>query len=360
MAKLRVGLIFGGRSVEHEISLISATSILAALDPSRYEVTLIAVDHDGQWHLGDPSLPLDAAMQGENICLPVNPGGSTLVSAGALTQEPGRDLDVIFPIIHGRGGEDGALQGLLELADIAYVGSGVLGSSIQMDKEVTKRLLQAAGLPVTPWVCIRGESLKRVGNIANEVFAALETPLFVKPANQGSSVGNSRVDNPEELVAAVLEAARFDTKVLVERAIEAREIEVAVLGNDPIEASVPGEIRTGRSFYDYKAKYLDKNTELLVPAPLDASQVAEVQKLAVAATQILEGIGFARIDFLLDKASGEFFINEVNSIPGFTEGSMFPLLWQESGLGYAALLDRMIELALERHQSRSALETRYQ
>jgi D-alanine-D-alanine ligase len=207
---------------------------------------------------------------------------------------------------------------------------------------------------------MRGESLTRADTIAEEILEALELPLFVKPANQGSSVGISRVDDRADLVTAVLYAARYDTKVLVERAIDAREIEVALLGNDSIEASVPGEICTRRGFYDYHAKYLDKNTELLVPAPLDPEQVAEVKRLAVGATRALEGAGLARVDFLLDRNSGEFFINEVNSIPGFTEHSMFPLLWQASGLSYPALLDRLIELALEGHRARSALETRYQ
>ncbi len=365
MAKLQIALVFGGRSVEHEVSLVSATSILGALDPNRYDVSLVAVDPEGRWRLGDPALPrtlatLKAAVRGAEVDLPVAPGQATLIHVGSGTRKSGPKLDVIFPVIHGRGGEDGSLQGLLELTGIPYVGSGVLGSAIQMDKDITKRLLRAAGLPVTPSVCVRASQLGDRATAVDRSIDELGLPLFVKPANQGSSVGISKVERRADLMPALLDAARYDTKILVERAIDAREIEVALLGNDPIEASIPGEIRTRHAFYDYDAKYVDKDTELLIPAPIDDAVAKKMRRLAVEAVVTLEGSGLARVDFLLDRNSGEIYINEVNSIPGFTQGSMYPLLWQASGISYPALLDRLIELALERHKITAALETRYE
>jgi D-alanine-D-alanine ligase len=360
MEKLRVGLIFGGRSVEHEVSIASATSIQRALDPARYEVTLVAIDHDGRWHRGSPALPPEASVRGELVNLPAAPGSHALVPAASGGRGPTSDLDVIFPIVHGRGGEDGALQGLLELAGIPYVGSGVLGSALQMDKEVSKRLLRAGGVPVAPWVLVREVELRRAPRAAAErALREIQAPLFVKPANQGSSVGISRVNDPTLLEAALVEAVRFDTKILVEPAIDAREIEVSLLGNDRLEASLPGEIRTRHEFYDYEAKYVDEDTELVIPADLDEPQIRTAQRLAIRAGEILECEGLGRVDFLMDRATGEFFVNEVNSLPGFTEVSMYPKLWEASGLPYPALLDRLIELALDRHRVRSRLETVY-
>ncbi len=360
MKKLRIGLLFGGRSVEHAVSITSATLILGALDPARYEISRVAIDQDGHWHLGAPALALDATVKGEEVTLPAIPGEHTLVSTSTRGVERAVNLDVVFPIIHGRGGEDGSLQGLLELAGVPYVGSGVLGSALQMDKDIAKRLLRAAGLPVVPWVLVRRTELEREpGPVAERAESELGLPLFVKPANLGSSVGISRVDAADELLPALHEAAQYDDKILVERGIDARDIEVAVLGNDPIEASIPGEIRTGRVFYDYDAKYADGETELLVPAPLTPAQTRELQRLAREAFRALEGSGMGRVDFLLDRSNGEIFVNEVNSLPGFTEGSMFPRLWQASGVSYPALLDRLIELALERHREKSKHETRY-
>jgi D-alanine-D-alanine ligase len=360
MTKVRVGLLFGGRSVEHEVSLASATSIHRALDPTRYDVKLIAVDRDGHWHLGTPELPPEASVRGAEVSLPAAPGERTLVKAAGGSLEPAAQLDVVFPIIHGRGGEDGSLQGLLELAGVPYVGSGVLGSALQMDKETAKRLLAAAGLPVLPWVLVRKMDLERRPEAeAARALREIGLPLFVKPANQGSSVGITRVREARQLLPALREAARYDTKILCERAVDAREIEVALLGSDPIEASVPGEIRTRREFYDYEAKYVDEDTELLVPAPLDEEASEEVRALAVRAMQVLEGEGLGRVDFLLERESGRFFVNELNSLPGFTDVSMFPRLWEASGLPYPALLDRLIELAFERHRQRAELETVY-
>jgi D-alanine-D-alanine ligase len=360
MERRRVGLLFGGRSVEHEVSLVSAASILKVLDPDAYDVTLIAVAPDGSWHLGAPALPPEAALEGEEVTLPATPGGSTLVAASRRNQGPVADLDVIFPVIHGCGGEDGALQGLLEMAGVPYVGSGVLGSALQMDKEVSKRLLAAGGVPVVPWILVRSAELAQAAEaLVDRAVAELGLPLFVKPANLGSSVGISRVAEAGELLPALREAARYDSKILVERGVDGREIEVALLGNDPIEASLPGEIRTNHAFYDYEAKYADESTELLVPAPLSEEQTQRVRQLATLAMQILEGAGLGRVDFLLERDTGSFFVNEVNSLPGFTEGSMYPRLWEASGLPYPALIDRLIELALARHRERSDLESVY-
>ena len=362
MAKLRVGLLFGGRSVEHEVSIASATSILGALDPARYDVRLIAVDSEGRWHLASPSLPPEASVEGTEVNLPAIPGIGAVIPTGAKDRKVAGEIDVVFPIIHGRGGEDGALQGLLELADLPYVGSGVLGSAVQMDKDVAKRLLEAAGLPVVPWRTFRGPDLgpQRRKDSAEIAAQALGLPVFVKPANSGSSVGTTKAGNVGEIIGALVEAARYDTKVLVERAVDAREIEVAVLGNDDPQASVPGEIRISHDFYDYAAKYADdQGTDLVIPAPLSTSESERIRGLALEAFRVLDAVGMARVDFLLDRASGEIFINELNSLPGFTEGSMFPRLWEASGLAYPALVDRLLELALERHQERSTLETTY-
>jgi D-alanine-D-alanine ligase len=358
MSKLRVGLLFGGRSVEHEVSVASASSIFRALDPSRYDVVLVAIDQDGRWHLAPPALPPAAGMQGQEVGLPAVPGERALVSASGEAAVSG--LDVVFPIVHGRGGEDGSLQGLLELAEVPYVGSGVLGSSVQMDKEVSKRLLAEAGLPVLPFLCVRHAELARdPGGCARRVLDALSLPVFVKPANLGSSVGIHRVASEAELLPALRDAIRYDTKLLVERGIAARDIEVALLGNDDVEASIPGEIRTNRDFYDYEAKYVDEATELLVPAPVSEELVQELREAAIVAFRALEGRGLGRVDFLVDRKSDAIFVNEVNSLPGFTDVSMYPRLWEASGLPYPALLDRLIELALESHRTRSALETQY-
>ena len=360
MAKLNVGLLFGGRSVEHEVSVTSATSIFDALDPARYRVSLIAVDSEGRWHLGAPDRPPASALDGPEVLLGATPNGGCLLPVGSDPLPDNSSLDVVLPIVHGHGGEDGSLQGLLELAEIPYVGSGVLSSSIQMDKDVSKRLLAAADLPVVPWRVLRcAERVSEPARPSQEILDGLELPVFVKPANSGSSVGTSRVTRAEDLDRAIADAARYDTKVMIEKAIEAREIEVAVLGNEDATASLPGEILTGNPFYDYEAKYLESSTKLVTPATLPEVQTRRLQEMALAAFRILEGEGMARVDFLLDRHSDAIYINELNSLPGFTEGSMFPLLWATSGLAYPALLDRLIELAIERHARRARLETRF-
>ena len=361
MPKLRVGIVYGGRSVEHEVSVASATSILQALDPARYDVSLIAISQDGRWHLGAPGMLPESVVAGEEVRLPAVPGERRLVAAS--DGRTAAEVDVILPIVHGTGGEDGSLQGFLELAGVPYVGAGVLGSAVQMDKEVTKRLLAAAGLPVVPGVLVRSEELATPAAAAAAEDRALREiglPAFVKPACLGSSVGVAKVKERGALLSALREAARYDTKLLVERAVDGREIEVGVLGNDRPEASAVGEIVPHAEFYDYESKYVDEGTQLLIPAPIPEETAARAQALALEAFRVLEGAGMARVDFFLDRESGELLINEVNSLPGFTEASsMYPRLWQASGLSYAALLDRLLDLALERGRRRGALERSY-
>ncbi len=357
MSKVRVGIVYGGRSVEHEVSISSATSILQALDPSRYDVSLIAISHDGRWHIGGAKMLPAAVVNAEEVTLPAVPGERTLVSA--RSGAPAAQLDVIVPIVHGTGGEDGCLQGFLELAGVPYVGAGVLGSAIQMDKDVTKRLLLAAGLPVAPWVTVRKHELAAEAAVVDRVLRTIGLPCFVKPANTGSSVGISKVKKRAELLPALREAARYDEKLLVEQAIDAREIEIAVLGNDTPEASVPGEIVPHKEWYDYEAKYVDEGTELIVPAQIPEAVAAEMQRIALEAFRVLEGAGLARVDFFLERGTDRIYLNELNSLPGFTEVSMYPRLWQASGVSYPALLDRLIELALERGDKREKLERTY-
>jgi len=364
MEKLRVGLLFGGRSVEHDVSIVSATSILGALDRERYEVSLVGVDSEGIWHLASAETALRTALNAPRVFLPASPGPTELKldrvgSSDPKSLGPLARLDVIFPIIHGRGGEDGALQGLLDLADVPYVGSGVLSSALQMDKDFAKRILRNAGLPVTPWLSFGSAELRRRGlpAAAERVAAELGLPVFVKPVNSGSSIGIARAETTAEVVAALADASRYDRKILVEVAVDAREIEVAVLGNEEPEASVAGEIRAAQAFYDYDSKYRDAATELIIPAEIDPAKALAIREAAISAYLALDAEGMARVDFLMDRDTGVFYVNELNSAPGFTDGSMYPKLWEASGLSYPRLLDRLIEFALDRHAERSKLET---
>jgi D-alanine-D-alanine ligase len=357
MKKIRVGLIFGGRSAEHEVSLMSARSVLAAIDKDKYDVTLIGITRAGRWLAGgDPLKALTASGQepgsaSAGAALEVHAASSTSVQH--LPEELGA-LDVVFPLLHGPYGEDGTVQGLLELADLPYVGSGVLGSALAMDKDIAKRLLRAEGIPVVDWDLVRrAEIAADLEAVVARVEARFAYPVFTKPANLGSSVGVVKAHDRAELTVALRESAQYDRRVLVEPGVDAREIEVSVLGNDDPVASVPGEIVPSREFYDYAAKYLDDASGLLIPAPIAAETAETARMLAVTAFRALECAGLARVDFLLDRGNGNLFVNEINTIPGFTAISMYPKLWAASGLEYSELIDRLIALALERQAEKN-------
>jgi D-alanine-D-alanine ligase len=360
--RLRVGVIFGGRSGEHEVSVMSARGILKALDPARFEPVLIGIDRQGSWSLIDSGALLGqgtvgSERVGEGGLVPTIHAPTTALERRELSDLRNRfGVDVFFPIVHGTQGEDGALQGLLEMAGAPYVGCGVLGSAIGMDKDVAKRLLRDAGLPVVDYLVARAG--QNHSGLAQRVQAELGYPCFVKPANLGSSVGVSKVRSAAEFPAALAEAFRYDRKLVIERAIAAREIETAVLGLAEPEVSLPGEIVPRHEFYSYEAKYLDPDgAELVVPAPLTEEQTREVQRLSLRAFETLELEGLARVDFFLDRDSGQWFVNEVNTLPGFTEVSMYARMWQHTGLSYRDLVTRLIELALARFDARRALET---
>jgi D-alanine-D-alanine ligase len=380
--RLRIGVLYGGRSGEHEVSLASAAAIFANIDRARYEPIAIRIEKDGRWVLADRPPSAASAAEvidqiksetlrlrgGREVFLPPRPGNDTLVlvdrrsarsedtEAAALT---GLGLDVIFPVLHGPYGEDGTIQGLLELASIPYVGCGVLASAVGMDKAIMKMLFQAEGLRVTRWrVAWRRDWQRDPAALIASIEQSLEYPLFVKPANLGSSVGISKVADRDALGPALELAAEFDRKLVIEEAVkDAREIECAVLGNHDAEASVPGEVVPSREFYDYEAKYIDGGSRIEIPARLTDKQTEQVRRLAIAAFKAVDGEGFARIDFLMSRTTGKLFVNEINTIPGFTTISMFAKLWTESGIDYATLVDRLISLAIERHTEKQALKT---
>lgn len=358
--KRRIVVLFGGRSAEHEISVISARSVIGALDPARYDVVAIGVTKQGRWQLmpsGPPSLssassdrlPDVAPDTGREISLDQDPGAQALVAAdGSRT-----DIDVVFPVLHGPYGEDGSIQGFLEMAGVPYVGAGVLASAIGMDKAVQKTLFAAAGIPVVDHVVVYERDWEEDHEGVDARAEHLGYPLFVKPSALGSSVGISLVADPEGLRPALEDAFRYGRKSVLERALEgARELECGVLGNDDPVASAAGEIvPRGHDFYDYEAKYLDEHgAELLVPADLSPEQLGEIQRLAIAAFRTIDGSGMARVDFFLT-VDGRIVLNEVNTIPGFTSISMYPKLWEASGVPYPELVDRLIELALEHHET---------
>jgi D-alanine-D-alanine ligase len=370
MRKLTVAVLFGGRSGEHEVSLDSAASVLEALDRTKYEILPIGITREGRWiTAGDPLAALRSGrVNGESrtAILPGDPTTQGLIRlpdpaslAPAAGQGPTAErIDVVFPVLHGTYGEDGAVQGLLELAGIPYVGSGVLGSAVGMDKLAMKRLFQHAGLPLVPylgvrrrdWTTRRRETLEQVADL-------LGFPLFVKPANLGSSVGISKVKRPEDLEPAMALAFEYDRTVLVEVGLEARELECAVLGNDEPEVSVVGEIVPRKEFYDYEAKYTPGLTDVLIPAPIPDDLADSVREMGRRAFRVLDTAGLARVDFFMEKRSGRLYINELNTMPGFTRTSMYPKLWAASGVSYPALVDRLIELALERGAEKRALRT---
>jgi len=376
MKKLRVGVLYGGRSGEHEVSLASAAAVFANLDRGRYEAVPIRIEKDGRWVLAERAPTATSAAEvigqarseglrhrgGREVLLAPRPGDETLLAIDRrddTMRVTEMHLDVIFPVLHGPYGEDGTVQGLLELANVPYVGAGVLASSVAMDKAVSKVIFEARKLPVSPYeVVLRGEWLSNRDAVASYLVRRLGFPVFVKPVNLGSSVGISKARDRATLEAAMDLAAEFDRKVIVEAAVpEAREIEVAVLGNDSPEASLPGEIIPSREFYDYEAKYLDEGSRAIVPADLKASEREAIRKLAVDAFRALDCSGMARVDFLLSGTTGEVYINEANTIPGFTTISMYSKMWEASGVPYPALLDRLITLALERHAEKQQLRT---
>jgi len=357
--RLRVGVLFGGRSGEHEVSLASAASVIRGLDPEKYEAVPIGITKDGRWlAAGGAQRRLPEVLKtGQRVVLPADPNAAALLPleearGGAL------HVDVIFPVLHGTFGEDGTVQGLLELAGLPYVGAGVIGSAVGMDKDMQKRLYMQAGLPTADFLAIpRSQWETERGKVLRAIRRKFRFPLFVKPATLGSSVGMTKVHGRDELPAAMDLAAEFAQKIIVEKALQGREIEVSVLGNDQPRASVPGEIVPHREFYDYAAKYLEEGTQLIIPAKLTRAQVRRFQEYAVRAFRAIECAGMARVDFFLERRSGRIYLNEVNTIPGFTSISMYPKLWEASGLSFRELIDRLIDLALQAH--REKVRTKY-
>jgi D-alanine-D-alanine ligase len=356
--RLRIGVLFGGRSGEHEVSLISAASVIQALDPAKYEAVPIGITKDGRWLAGTaahkmlPPVLSEVLRSGERVMLSADPNVAALVPVSDSRSDVLR-VDVVFPVLHGTFGEDGTVQGLLDLAGLPYVGSGVLGSAVGMDKDMQKRLFLQAKLPVGDFLAIgRAEWEQSRSKVLRAIQKKFRFPVFVKPATLGSSVGMTKAHNAKELAAAIDLAAEFAQKILVERAIRGREIEVSVLGNENPKASIPGEIVPHREFYDYAAKYLEEGTRLLIPAKLTRAQVKRFQEYAVRAFRSLECLGMARLDFFLEHRTRRILLNEINTIPGFTSISMYPKLWEASGLSYRDLLDRLIELALAQHREK--------
>jgi len=368
MKKIRVAVLYGGRSGEHEVSLQSAASVINYLDRDRFEIVPVAIDKQGRWHLNDISLlegkkSLPVFKDAPKVVLPPNPAdtgsGSALIRLGESGEA--RGIDVVFPVMHGPLCEDGTIQGLLELADLPYVGCGVLASAVAMDKEMAKRVARDAGIPIVPYVSLKHEVWKKEKQqLAKRIEEQLGYPVFVKPANLGSSVGVHKVKEPSGLNPALEDAFNYDRKVLVEAAMNAREIEVSVLENleagaDPL-VSVPGEIEPTHEFYSYEAKYLDENgAALIIPAKLDPEETKRAQDIGRKAFTVLECEGMARVDLFLDRTSGEFFFNELNTIPGFTSISMYPKLWEASGISYQELLSKLVDLAISRHKKKKML-----
>jgi D-alanine-D-alanine ligase len=356
--RLRVGVLFGGRSGEHEVSLISAASVIQALDPAKYEAVPIGITKDGRWLVGSaahkmlPPVLSEVLRSGDGVMLSADPNVAALVPVNASRPDALR-VDVVFPVLHGTYGEDGTVQGLLDLAGLPYVGSGVLGSAVGMDKDMQKRLFLQAKLPTGDFLAIpRSEWEQSRAKVLRAIQKKFRFPVFIKPATLGSSVGMTKAHNAKELAVAMDLAADFAQKILVERTIRGREIELSVLGNENPKASIPGEIVPHREFYDYTAKYLEEGTRLLIPAKLTRAQVKRFQEYAVRAFRALECLGMARVDFFLEHRTGRMLLNEINTIPGFTSISMYPKLWEASGLTYRELLDRLIELALSQHREK--------
>jgi D-alanine-D-alanine ligase len=354
MTRMRVAIIFGGRSGEHEVSVVSASSIFKHIDRGQYDPIPIRIEKDGRWVV--PREPPAATSAGEVLAKGSGDGGTVVEPFAAIAADR---VDAVFPVLHGPYGEDGTIQGVFELANVPYVGAGVLASAVGMDKAVMKRLFDARGLRIVPYlVALRHEWARDPRAITGQVSSSLRYPVFVKPANLGSSVGISKAASEAHLAAAMELALAYDRKVVVEQGVpDAREIECAVLGNDDPQTSVPGEIIPTREFYDYESKYLDDGVRLLVPAPLTPEQAGEVARQAVEAFKAVDCSGMCRVDFLMARQTGETFLNEVNTIPGFTTVSMYPRLWEATGVPYPSLIDRLIRLAVERHAEKQSLRT---
>jgi D-alanine-D-alanine ligase len=357
--KRRIGVVFGGRSGEHEVSLKSARAVMSALDREKYDVIPIGITRDGHWLTGgDPLYQLEGQVDPKILGRSPEPGPIStelaVTSEGQLPQTANlAALDVLLPVLHGPFGEDGTIQGVFELAGLPYVGCGVLAAAVGMDKGLMKAAFAAAGLPQVPWELVnRGEWERDPEPIYARLEAALRYPMFVKPANLGSSVGISKVRDRAELAAGLAEAAGYDRRIVVEQGIDAREVEVAVLGNDQPEASVPGEVMPANDFYDYADKYLEGRTQFQIPAELEPATAEQLRAMAITAFKAIDGAGLGRVDFFVERGTDALYINEINTFPGFTSMSQYPKLWEASGLSYAALLDRLIELALERHRER--------
>jgi D-alanine-D-alanine ligase len=330
--------------------------VIRALDPEKYEAVPIGISKDGRWLVGTGSLKMlaDVLKSGDRVVLPPDPSAASLVPLGPAAGQPSVSVDVVFPVLHGTFGEDGTVQGLLELAGLPYVGAGVLASAVGMDKDVQKRLFEQAELPIVPFLAVRRSEWEHErAKVLKAITKKFRFPIFVKPATLGSSVGMTRVKAAHEISGALDLAAEFALKIIVERGVTGREIEVSVLGNDELSASIPGEIIPHREYYDYRAKYLEQGTQLLIPAKLSKKQVAVFQDFAVRAFRAIDGTGMARCDFFLERRTGRIFINELNTIPGFTSISMYPKLWEASGLPYPKLIDRLIEFAIELHRDKA-------
>ena len=358
--RLRIGILFGGRSGEHEVSLASAGSVIRGLDPDKYEAVPIGITKEGHWLVGTAAQKMlpEVLKGGQRVMMTADPTDAALIPLDRGSGG-GQRIDVVFPVMHGTYGEDGTIQGLLDLAGLPFVGAGVLGSAIGMDKDVSKRLLQIAKIPVVPWIVVRRADWERDRKEVQKVVEKkFKYPVFVKPATLGSSVGMTKVHSREELAPALNLAAEFALKILVEKCIVGREIEVSVLGNHDPKASIPGEVVPHREFYDYTAKYLEEGSQILIPAKLKSAQVKAIQKYAIEAFRALELSGMARVDFFLERAAGKIYLNEVNTIPGFTSISMYPKMWEASGIPFRELIDKLIELALEMHREKA--RTKYE
>lgn len=358
--KKRIAVLFGGRSGEHEVSLASARSVLSVIDQEKFEVFPIGISHSGTWYYDSNILDLLSSGKVDDLkkvtILP-DPGMPGLYQINSGIIELLTPLDVVFPVLHGTFGEDGTLQGLLELADLAYVGGGVLGSSVGMDKGIFKDVMRANGIPVIESILfLRKDIEKDMEQVVSHIESEFRYPVFVKPANLGSSVGISKCVHRSDLGEGLLEAAKFDRRILIERGVNAREIEVSVLGNDNPRASVPGEVLPSREFYSYESKYIDGSSGLKIPAAIPDDLSDQIRAMAVKAFKAIDCSGMARVDFFLDKENGNIYLNELNSLPGFTSISMYPKLWQASGLPYNELVDELIALAMERKFERDRTE----